>query len=485
MEDETKSIKKRSIISFVSLLLQSGYASVLGLAANLILTILLSPEIFGIYITVLSLISLLNYFSDIGLAASLIQKKDVSEDDIKTTFTIQQVLVITLISLGFSLSSFIKDFYNLPQEGLYLYWALLASFFISSAKTIPSVLLERKIQFHKIVVVQIVENTVFYIAVSLLALKGFGLMSFTYAVLLRAITGLVLIYSLSFWIPKVGISRKSLRTLLSFGLPFQASSFLALFKDDLIMLFLGKTLGFTGVGYIGWAKKWAEAPLRIVMDNVTKILFPVISRLQDDTRKVGSIMEKIIYFQTALLAPLMVASAFAMPKLIHIIPRYNKWEAALPLFFIFVLSSFLVTYSAPFINVFNALGKAKLSLLFMTLWTILVWVLTPLAVGRFEYFGFPLVHLAISLTFVFVVKEAKKMFPLRLTPNVLPFVFSAALMGLALYSLDFILISTNIVVLVGEVTLAGILYLALLYGAFRIHLIKEVLKLFKREQALV
>ena len=133
----------------MSLFFQSGYSAFLGLIANLVLTVLLSPTIFGMYITVLSIISLLNYFSDIGLAASLIQKKAITDDDIKTTFTVQQILIMSLVIIGFLSTSFIKKFYSLPVEGTYLYWGLLLAFFISSLKTIPSIFLERKIQFQK------------------------------------------------------------------------------------------------------------------------------------------------------------------------------------------------------------------------------------------------------------------------------------------------------------------------------------------------
>ena len=155
-------LKRRGFISTISLFFQSGYSAVLGLIANLIVTILLSPHVFGIYITVLSIIALFNYFSDFGLAASLIQKKEMTDEDIKTTFTIQQSLIVTLITIGFFATSFVRKFYNLPQEGMYLYWSLLFAFFISSLKTIPSVFLERHIKFNKVVYVQVVENTLFY-----------------------------------------------------------------------------------------------------------------------------------------------------------------------------------------------------------------------------------------------------------------------------------------------------------------------------------
>jgi O-antigen/teichoic acid export membrane protein len=69
-QSHEQQLKRNTIISAFSLFFQGGYTAILGLIANLVLTILLQPKIFGIYITVLSLISFLNYFSDIGLAAS-------------------------------------------------------------------------------------------------------------------------------------------------------------------------------------------------------------------------------------------------------------------------------------------------------------------------------------------------------------------------------------------------------------------------------
>src|SRR3989338_10027530 len=111
MNDDISSLKKRTIWSVISLFFQSGYSAILGLIANLVLTILLSPTIFGIYITVLSMISILNYFSDIGLAASLIQKKIITDEEIKTTFTVQQILIISIILICFLLTPVTRSFY--------------------------------------------------------------------------------------------------------------------------------------------------------------------------------------------------------------------------------------------------------------------------------------------------------------------------------------------------------------------------------------
>ncbi|MBI3619810.1 oligosaccharide flippase family protein [Candidatus Roizmanbacteria bacterium] len=474
---DLKHLKKQTVFSTLSLFFQSGYSAFLGLAANFILTILLTPKIFGIYFTLLSINSLMNYFSDIGLAASLIQKKEITADDIKTTFTIQQLLVIATVLIAFSLTSFIISFYRLPPEGVYLYWAILLSFFLSSLKTIPSILLERKIQFHKIVLVQVIENTIFYATVSILAIMHFNLQSFTYATLLRAAVGVVIIYVISFWMPQLGVSRKSIKELLSFGLPFQASSFLALFKDDLIILYLGRVIGFEGLGYVGWAKKWAEAPIRIIMDNISRVLFPVFSRIQHNKEKISQLMEKVLQYQTAILAPAVFGSALTMRVLITLIPRYGKWAPALPLFYLFCISALLSTYSTPFINLFNALGKVKISLSFMAAWTIATWLLTTFLTSLYGIYGFPLTQVILASTFVLVIWQAKKLISFSFWRSVYKSLVSALGMAAVIfYSLSiFARTSAGILLAVG----AGILtYYLILRFIFQIDLIREVRSLF-------
>ncbi len=472
-------LKRRGFISTVSLFFQSGYSAVLGLIANVIVTILLSPHVFGIYITVLSIIALLNYFSDFGLAASLIQKKDMLDDDVKTTFTIQQSLIVILIAIGFFATPYVRRFYDLPVEGIYLYWSLLFSFFISSLKTIPSVLLERHIEFNKVVYVQVVENTLFYSAVSILALMGFGLMSFTYAVMLRAVVGLVLIYRISPWTPQLGINKHSMKTLLSFGVPFQATSFLALFKDDLIILFLGKILGFELLGYVGWAKKWADAPLRVFMDNVGRVLFPVMARVQNDKEKLRRISQKLLYYQTMLLSPVLVGMIFALPLLVALIPQYNKWLPAVPLFYIFAISSLIVSFSAPFMALFNALGKVKVTFSFMLLITAVTWILTPIFTAKFGLFGFPYTHLIVSSTLGLLLLKVRTELNMKILPSIYKPLLATAGMALVLFGVRKLFPEPDVplfflVSLVGAVT-----YFSIMTYAFKTNIFKELLQLKK------
>ncbi len=125
-------ITQRSIRGVFALVSRTFAIQVIGLVANLLLTIFLSPSVFGVYFVVSAAIAFLSYFSDIGLAAALIQKKEqITKEELRTTFTIQQILVISVVVIALVLSNFVRTFYHLDADGVLLFQALVVSFFFS------------------------------------------------------------------------------------------------------------------------------------------------------------------------------------------------------------------------------------------------------------------------------------------------------------------------------------------------------------------
>src|SRR3989344_1868821 len=272
---EVEETSKKSAAGIVALTSRTFVLQVVAFFSTFLLTIFLTPQGFGVFYVVSAVISFLNYFFAIWLAAALIQKKEkITQEDLRTTFTIQQVLVVAAMVTALLFSRSIGFFYGLDNAGLWLIRALIFSFFLSSLKTIPSVLLERSLEFHKLIIPQILETVGFYAVAVTLAWQGRGVESFTWAVLTRAVVGLAGMYIVSPWRISFGIHRSVAAGLLRFGVPFQMNSFLALMKDDLMTVFLGKILPFAEIGYIGWAKKWADVPLRLIMDNIIRVTFP-------------------------------------------------------------------------------------------------------------------------------------------------------------------------------------------------------------------
>lgn len=458
-EIQLQEIKKRSISGIVALISRTALVQIVSFLSTLALTIFLDPNIYGIFFLVSSVVNFLAYFSDIGLAAALIQKKTrLSREDLITTFTVQQFLVLSLLGLLIILTPQIKHFYQINTSGTYLMWAMAVSLFLSSLKTIPSVILEREIKFNRLIIPQIIETLVFNLTAVYFAWRGFGINAFTYAVLFRGITGLVAMYIISPWKPGIGINRDSLSDLLKFGLPYQANTFLAVIKDDGMTIFLGKIIGTQGLGYIGWANRWANLPLRIFMDNVTKVAFPAFSRMQNHPVELKKAIELSLKYLCLIVFPILTVMAIFSVPLVNLIPRYTKWlPAIIPLYF-YIFNAFWASVSTMLTNALNAIGRIKTTFKLMIMWTGLTWIFYPFFSLKYGYVGVGFAVGLIATSSVFSIIALKKYVDFSLVQSLKTPILSTLVLSLFCYLVR--LQISSVVTLIIFISLGILLYLS-------------------------
>lgn len=463
-----EAVKERAVKGVAVLTGRTFLFSVVSLFATGLLTYYLAPGEFGVFWIVSAVVNFLAYFSDVGLAAALIQKKDkLSKEDLKTTFTIQQVLVLVLLAILFLGTPIIQRIYALTTAGVYLLYALGFSLFLSSLKTIPSVLLERELEFGKLTIPQILENLTYNILAVVLAAKGFGVTSFTFAVVARGIVGLVAMYALRPWVPILGISRGSLKKLLSFGVPYQLNTFLAVVKDDGMTAVLGGILGPAGVGLLGWAQKWGYAPLRFFMDHVIKVTFPAFARMQNEKAELARTLTRSIFFICFLVFPSMVGLLTLAPILVRIIPRYGKWEPALIPLVLISVNTVFAAITTQLTNLLNSTGRIKTTFKLMVFWTGLTWLLVPYLAIRFSVIGAATAYALIGVTSIVAIYIVRKMIKFSLIDSAVKPAIAAVVMGTVLFSLRRTLPTnlTSVWILMGTGAFVYIISIYLLVGA--------------------
>lgn len=469
-------ITKRSIHGVFALVSRTFLIRVISLLASFLLTVFLSPSVFGIFFVVSAVISFLSYFSDIGLAAALVQKKEpITEDELKTTFTIQQLLVVTVVIIALVFSNQIGQFYNLEKAGILLFQSLAIAFFLVSLKTIPSILLERNLNFQKLVIPEIVETLFFYGTILFFAIQGFEITSFTYGVLARGLSGVIAIYLIAPWKIRFGFSLVAAKRLLSFGIPFQTNSILALIKDELLTIYLGKVLPLQQVGYIGFAQKWSFTPLRVVMDNIIRITFPSFSRLAENKNLLAKAIEKTLFATSLLVFPTITGLVILSSYFLHVvpIPRYQKWEPALLSLSLFGVNALLSSMSTPLTNALNAIGKIKLTLYLMIFWTITTWVLTPIFISFFGFNGVAGASAFISFSVVMVIYLTRRYIRFDIIKTIrYPFI-AAFCMGLILYIISPLVIR-DLLTFFLMIVVGALLYIGVLWMLTRDELYKDI-----------
>jgi O-antigen/teichoic acid export membrane protein len=417
-EIDLQEIKHKTTNSVLFLSLRNVGIQAISFVGFFILTILLGTGEVGLFAIVAESVGILGYFSDIGLAAALIQKKDkVKKNDLQTTFLIQQVLVIlslVVISIVFNRISLAKA-YGLKETWIFI--SLCFSFFVASLKTIPSVLLERKLNFKLISTVDISENLSFYLIAVIFAFLGFGAYSYAIATFVRSLVGLLIMYKVSPWQIGFSFSKQSVKELFKFGIPYQLNTFISLAKDRLSNLLVAGLIGRENFGILSWAQKGPKICLSF-MDAIMKITFPTFSRLQDHKEILKKSLEKSIYFIAIFVFPASIGIALIAPSLINIIPRYTKWlPAILPLYF-YCANVAIASITSPLTNAFNAVGKITTTTKLMVMWTVLTWILFPYFTIKYGYVGTAIATLLVGSSSVIVWILAKKIFDFNIIKTV-------------------------------------------------------------------
>lgn len=477
-EISLETVKNRTIKGIVALTGRYFVLYVITIIAQGFLGVFLTTSQFGTFGLVSAVVNFLVYFSDIGLAASLIQKKEKIEDkDLYTTFTIQQILVLTLLFLLFVFSGKISSFYHLDSSSLWLLYALGISFFMSSLKTIPSVLLERNLKFEILAISNILESIVYNVLLVVLAWKGFGITSFTIAVLGRGIVGLVTLYLFQPWVPKLSINFNSLKHLLKFGVPYQINSFIAVVKDDGLTLMLGKIIGLPSLGVLVWAQKWIQVPLRVVLDNVTRVTFPTFSRMQDQKIELEKAVTRSIFFTTILVFPMVIGIVILAPFVFNLIPEYNKWlPAVIPLTFLAV-NVFFASVTTQLTNLLNAIGKIKITSFLMIMWTVLTWVLVPYLGHIFGVNGASFGYSLVGLSSIIAIIIVKNYVNFSLYDSTIKPLLATSVMALVLLTLrNFI--TTDFKSLVTLIIVGVVSYTSAIFALVGASLLEDVKKVF-------
>lgn len=456
-------IAHRSAKGVVALVSRTFILNLISFGTFLLIFTVLSARDVGIYTAVVAIQRVISFFSDFGFGAALVQKKgDISHEDISTSFTLQASVTFAIFVLLFLLKGFLMNFFRLGNDAFYLLFALVFTLFLSSFKTIPSILLERTIDFHRLVIPQILESLTFNVIFVVLVLSHFGLSSFTWAFLISSLISIPFYYMIRPWKISFGIHSSSL-IHLKFGIQFQIKNVLAAIKDDMLTVFLAKLLSFAELGYIGFSQRLSLFVYRYIVDSVTKVTFSTYSRMQEDHAMLKKTIEKSLFFVTLAMFPALSGLIISAPYFIRYLPGWHgKWEPAIISLVFFSLNAAVSSISGILVNVLDSTGKVKVTLKLMILWTTLTWILTPILILIFGFNGVAVASFLVSLTIFITIKLVREVVSFNLMESIKAPLIATLTMSIFVYIFSSLfvngLVSLIIIVILGAITYSICIY---------------------------
>ena len=409
--------------------------------SSILLARLLFPADFGTFAIVTFTVTFFTVFSDLGLGPSLVQKgEDISEDDLSTAFTLQLLLSVGVIVLIFLLSPVIAGFYNIGEKGAMLLGIYSLYLLFMPFKTTSGAIMERNLEYKKLIIIEIFELFVSSSISVLLAFRGFSVFSFAYGSVIGHLVGGILYYSLARWQIRLVIIRENLSKLAKFGLPFQSNVVIGLFYGPLILLYLGKAVGPANLGYFQWAAGFAVFST-FASDIMNRILFPLGARSQMDKQFFRNIIERSLVIVSATSLPLMFLMMAAAPSIIHFVYT-DKWLPALPAVYLSLVQMGIIAYTGIFSVLLLARGRADVMRNMGILWAILTWLFSPPLIYFFNFVGMSLASLLVSATGIYLFFRLRREVDFAFSGNFVPYFFGAGISGILVFLLTNILPKT-------------------------------------------
>lgn len=369
----TSVIFRKALSGLLSMGLRQVFGMIVNILGGILLARILTPDDFGLYALLIFALNFLITFGDIGLGASLIRQKEApSELEYRAIFTIQQILVILVSLITWIASPWIIQLYNLPVQRVWLFRLTTISLVFTSLQVIPSIRMERNLEFNKLAWIEMTQGVVYNIIAVVTAQLGLGALCFALGLIARSVIGAILTYLIKPWRIGWHWDWNLIKEHLTFGLPYQGVNILNMLSASINPIVIGLIFGLTSAGLIAWSTNLLERlyhPLYII----NRLLFPTYSRLENDS---SALAKAVNYTYAATgFVHFGLASILAGAGPIFITVLFtDKWMPALPLIYLLLLGSIFYPMTIPNTALAYSLGWSKTVLMINLIKTVIFWV---------------------------------------------------------------------------------------------------------------
>jgi PST family polysaccharide transporter len=300
-----------------------------ALVIGAVLARILGPKPFGRVIIAITVYGFVNLFTDGGFTLALVQKKDLSDFDIRRTFTFQSLIGFGLSIVVVFLAPGIATFFHDPGAApVVRIMSLLIA--IQGLGLTSSALLKREMRFKTIQQCSLAGYLVGYLLIGIpLAYCGCGVWSLVAAYMTQGVTLYGLMY-LSVRHPLTPSFGLPPRAISSFGRKAIFANFAGWGHVNLDNLAASNRQGSFALGLYGRVCSFAFTPCGVVVNSLQSVLLSSSAKAQERQKVVGEMALVAIAVILAIIGP--AYATFAMIPGTVITGIYgSKWILAIPL----------------------------------------------------------------------------------------------------------------------------------------------------------
>lgn len=323
-----------------------------------VLTRLLSPDVYGLMAMALVITNLAYLFKDMGTGSAIIQTKLIDQKLINSVYWMNIGIGVFLFITIYIIASPVADFYHQPELNNILHW-LAFIFPVTSFSITHQALLERESKFSIVAMAEVI-GVCFGLTIAIIsAYHGYGVMSLVFQMCISTIITSVIVVILSK--TKIGLEfdKSALSGIIKFSSNLSIFNILLYITRNADSIVIGRLLGSIQLGIYSMGYRLMLFPVQNMTWVASRALYPVISRHQDDLKKVCEFYLKTLGTVSFITAPIMVGLFVLKEPFISVLFGH-KWAAIPSILAWLAPVGYIQSIVSTMGSVFLALGFARL-----------------------------------------------------------------------------------------------------------------------------
>jgi lipopolysaccharide exporter len=301
-----KELGRQSLIAFFWGAGGSVLKIILQLGIQVILARLLGPTEYGLFALGVIIVGLSAYFSDLGLAYGLIQKKSVDANDIRFVWTWQCILGLSIASTIYFSAGSITVFFSKPEAEFIFQWLSLV-ILINALTAISTNLLKKKLNYKALQIAQLSSYCLGFGCIGIpLAIAGYGGAALVGGWLVQSSSNLLILYSYVRHPLTFKLWTADGNHMLRYGATVLGTNLINWALNSADKILVGRIFPASIVGLYTTAFNFVSSPSSTIYVNLQSIMFSACARLQDDHDALRQIFLRLLSLITLVAFPLFI-----------------------------------------------------------------------------------------------------------------------------------------------------------------------------------
>lgn len=351
-----KSIKSKTLSGVFWQFLQKIIGQLFGFIVTVILARLLSPDDYGVVALACMFNILVGIFVSGSMDAALIQKKDADELDYNTIFYSSLFMSFVIYCFVYVGSPYFAAFYHNEQISPIMR-VLALTMPIGALSMVQNAIISRRMEFKKFFGASLIGQIVAALIGIVMAYKGFGPWALVAQQMLSGVVNTLVMFCIVRWHPKLMFSWNRFRVLFSFAWKKTAAGFIGTLCGQIKGYLIGYRYTASDLAYYNRGEGLPDMFNNNITGTINAVLFPALSKLQDDTEAVKHGIRRAMMISSYILSPVFFLLAAVSDKMVPLLYS-DKWNPAIPFMRLACLTCVVSVLNGANVQALFAIGKS-------------------------------------------------------------------------------------------------------------------------------